>query len=230
MSSRLERALRTGGNLLETGQVNVNATVRASVAALDKGPVLYDHGPMSQLRTPSATEVFSERLLLRKAHDSDREGFIEFLTDPEVQAYLGGPQSRTDVEQHFDTRIAGATPRPGKYVIADNTTNRFIGILTLDRRSTDSPGHVTEDGEELELGYVLRRSAWGAGFAFEAATAALRTAADELPDQPVLLVTQTANERSLKLAARLGFRPVSTFEEFGAEQTLCTAPLSMFRI
>ncbi|MFI6502327.1 GNAT family N-acetyltransferase [Nonomuraea typhae] len=89
------------------------------------------------------------------------------------------------------------------------------------------PGRVSTDGEELELGYVLRRSTWGAGFAFEAATAALRAAADELPAQPVVLVTQTANTRSLTLAARLGFRPVSTFEEYGSEQTLCTAPLSM---
>ncbi|MEU8038935.1 GNAT family N-acetyltransferase [Streptosporangium sp. NPDC049078] len=185
---------------------------------------------MSPLRTLSATEVLSERLLLRSVlHDADREGFIELSTDPEVQAYIGGPQPRKDVEQRFDAAIANATSSPGNYVIADNTTNRLIGTLMLARRSTGGPGHVTEDGEELELGYVLRRSAWGAGFAFEAATAALRAAADELPDQPVLLVTQTANKRSLKLAARLGFFPISTFEEFGAEQTLCMTPLSMFR-
>ncbi|MEU6426505.1 GNAT family N-acetyltransferase [Microbispora sp. NPDC046973] len=102
--------------------------------------------------------------------------------------------------------------------------------MMLARRPVGRPGHVIEDGGELELGYVLRRSAWGAGFAYEAATAALRAAADELPDQPVLVVTQTANQRSLKLAARLGFRTVSTFEEFDAEQTLCAAPLSGFRI
>ncbi|RVX41447.1 RimJ/RimL family protein N-acetyltransferase [Nonomuraea polychroma] len=187
---------------------------------------------MSQLPTLSATELFSERLLLRQAlHDTDREGLIELSTDPEVRAYIGGPRPRSEAEQHFDAVLAAnATSRPGNYVIADNATNRVIGTLMLARRSTDSPGHVTEDGEELELGYVLRRSAWGAGFAFEAATVALRAAADELPDQPVLLVTQTANTRSLKLAARLGFRPISTFEEFGAEQTLCTAPLSMFKI
>jgi RimJ/RimL family protein N-acetyltransferase len=187
---------------------------------------------MSQLPTLSATEIPSERLLLRKVlHDTDREGLIELSTDPEVQAYIGGPRPRSEVEQHFDAVLtANATSRPGSYIIADNTTNQVIGTLTLARRPTDNPGHVTEDGEELELGYVLRRSAWGAGLAFEATTAALRAAADELPDQPVLLVTQTANKRSLKLAARLGFRPISTFEEFGAEQTLCTAPLSMFKI
>ncbi|MEW1842964.1 GNAT family N-acetyltransferase [Nonomuraea angiospora] len=185
---------------------------------------------MSQLPTLSATEIPSERLLLRKAHVADREGIIELMTDPEVRAHLGGPRPRGDVEQHFDAVMtADETPRPGNYIIADSTTDRLIGTLMLARRSADHPGHVTEDGEELELGYVLRRSAWGAGFAFEAATVALRAAADELPDQPVLIVTQTANTRSLKLAARLGFRPAGTFEEFDAEQTLCTAPLSMFR-
>ncbi|SEG22771.1 Protein N-acetyltransferase, RimJ/RimL family [Nonomuraea solani] len=177
---------------------------------------------MRQSRTLSATEVPSKRLLLRTAQATDREGFIELLTDPEVQAYIGGPQPRSDVEQQVDARLADVTPKPGRYVIADGTTNRFLGILTLNRRSP-------EDGGELELGYVLRRGAWGAGFAFEAATTALRAAADELPDQPVLLVTQTANKRSLTLATRLGFRPVRTYEEYGAEQTLCTAPLSMFR-
>ncbi|MFI6743582.1 GNAT family N-acetyltransferase [Nonomuraea sp. NPDC050451] len=186
---------------------------------------------MSQLRTLSAPEIPSERLLLRKAYAADREEFIELMTDPEVQEYIGGPRPRSDVEQHFDAAMtANAASRPGNYVIADNTTNRLMGTLMLAHRPADRPGHVTEDGEALELGYVLRRSAWGAGFAFEAATVALRAAADELPDQPVVLVTQTANKRSLKLAARLGFRPVSTFEEFGAEQTLCTAPLSMFQI
>ena len=187
---------------------------------------------MSQLPTLSATEIRSERLLLRTAlHDTDREGLIELETDPEVRAYIGGPRPRSEVEQQLDARLtANGTTRPGSYVIVDKTTNRVIGTLMLARRSTDGPGQVTEDGEELELGYVLRRGAWGAGFAFEAATVALRAAADELPDQPVVLVTQTANKRALNLAARLGFRPISTFEEFGAEQTLCTAPLSRFKI
>lgn len=57
----------------------------------------------------------------------------------------------------------------------------------------------------------------------------LRAAADELPDQPVLIATQTANKRSLRLAARLGFQPVSTFEWFDAGQTLCRAALHSFK-
>lgn len=75
------------------------------------------------------------------------------------------------------------------------------------------------EGGELELSYVLRRGAWGAGLAFEAAAAALRAAAGELPDQPVLIVTQSANDRSRRLAGRLGFQEVSQFEEFDAKRS-----------
>lgn len=39
-----------------------------------------------------------------------------------------------------------------------------------------------------------------------------------LPGEPVVLATQTANVRSLRLAAKLGFTEVERFEEWGAEQ------------
>ncbi|AQZ61647.1 GCN5-related N-acetyltransferase [[Actinomadura] parvosata subsp. kistnae] len=182
---------------------------------------------MSHVRTLSAAEISSERLLLRRAlRAADREAFVELSTDPDVQSHLGGPRPRSEAEQRFEQVLAGGgETRPGNYAIADRATDRFLGTLMLSHRP---PGETGQAGEELELGYVLRRSAWGAGLAFEAATAALRAAAGELPDQPVVLVTQTANERSMNLAARLGFRPVRTFEEYGAEQTLCTAPLSLW--
>lgn len=185
---------------------------------------------MTTLRTLSAAEIESDRLVLRKAQDTDREGLIEIFTDAEVRAHLGGVRPRKDVEQLLDSvGTANTTALPGSYVIADKPTNRLIGILGLSRRPADRPGHVTPEGEELELSYVLRRSAWGAGLAFDAATAALRAAAEELPDQPVLVVTQTANHRARKLASRLGFQEVDTFQAHDAEQTLAVAALRSFR-
>src|SRR5262245_19407839 len=178
----------------------------------------------------SAVQIATDRVLLRKARDADREGLIELQTDPEVWAYLGGPRVREAVEQRLDViGMANVTAAPGTFIIADKATDELIGTLELKRRDADLPGHVTQHGEELELGYLLRRDAWGAGLAFEAATAALRAAADELPDQPVILLTHTANERSLRLAVRLGFQPVSTFELFDAEQTLGVASLHSFK-
>ncbi|MEV4475650.1 GNAT family N-acetyltransferase [Nonomuraea salmonea] len=180
------------------------------------------------MTTLTAARILSARVLLRPAQDSDRNGIVEIMTDPEVRAHLGGPHPRDAVESFLDSAGVPAVTGPGAYVIADLATDRFLGTLTLDRRAPGRPGHLTEEGGELELSYVLRRTAWGAGLAFEAATAALRAAAGELPDQPVLVVTQTANERSMRLAALLGFRPAGTFEEFGAEQTLAVAALGAF--
>ncbi|WP_329416568.1 GNAT family N-acetyltransferase [Streptomyces sp. NBC_00704] len=185
---------------------------------------------MNSLPTLSAMEISTARLRLRKALDADVDGLIELQIDAQIRAHLGGPRPRAVVEQYFDTNGIGAVAgKPGTYVIADKETDLLIGTLVLDRRSAALPGHVSGDDEELELSYILRRESWGAGLAFEAATAALRIAADELPDQPVLVVTQTANERSLKLAARLGFQRVSTFELYAAEQTLAAADLHSFR-
>ncbi|MGC7322694.1 N-acetyltransferase, partial [Mycobacteroides abscessus subsp. massiliense] len=47
----------------------------------------------------------------------------------------------------------------------------------------------------------------------------------ELPDQPVLVATQSANARSVNLLRRLGFEPISTFIQFDAEQILASASL-----
>lgn len=185
---------------------------------------------MTALLTLTATEIESDRLILRKAQDADREGLVEIFTDAEVRAHLGGVRPRKDVEQFLDSvGTSSTTALPGSYVIADKSTNRLIGFLGLGRRPADRPGHVTAEGEELELSYVLRRRAWGAGLAFEAATAALRAAAEELPDEPVLVVTQTANHRARRLASRLGFQEVDTFRAHDAEQTLAAAPLRTFR-
>ncbi|WNM33716.1 GNAT family N-acetyltransferase [Streptomyces sp. Li-HN-5-11] len=185
---------------------------------------------MYALPTLTATEITTDRLRLRKAHGADIDGLIELQTDPQVRAHLGGPRPRNVVEQYFEANgINAIAGKPGTYVIADRKTDRFIGTLVLDRRAPDLPGHVTKEGGELELAYLLRRGSWGAGLAFEAATAVLCAAAGELPDQPVLVVTQTANKRSLKLATHLGFQRIGTFEAHDAEQTLAVADLHSFK-
>jgi RimJ/RimL family protein N-acetyltransferase len=185
---------------------------------------------VSELPTLSAVRIEADRVVLRGTREADRERLIELRTDPEVGAYIGGPSERAAVERRIDeVGMAGLTKAPGLFAVADKATDAFLGTVQLLRCAADDPGHLTEGAEELELGYLLHRDAWGAGFAFEAATAVLRAAAAELPDQPVILRTQTANERSLRLADRLGFRPVRTFEAYGAEQTLCAADLHDFR-
>jgi RimJ/RimL family protein N-acetyltransferase len=63
-----------------------------------------------------------------------------------------------------------------------------------------------------------RPKAWRCGYAFEACAAVLDWFAGVLPGEPAALYTQTANEPSMRLAAKLGFTEVERFEKWGAEQ------------
>ncbi|MCW2515545.1 MAG: putative acetyltransferase [Mycobacterium sp.] len=181
------------------------------------------------MTTLTALFIDAGDVVLRKARDEDRSSIIDHVADPDVRAHLGGPQPRAAVARDLDEAgVASATDSAGSYVIADKTTDAFLGTVSLTRRGVHHPGHLGPSGEELELAYTLDRRLWGRGLAYQAARAVLRAAAAELPNEPVIVVTQSANARSLKLLRRLGFVPAMTFEEYGEQQTLAVASLHDF--
>lgn len=157
--------------------------------------------------------IWTERLVLRESEARDRAAFIELFASPEAHTYLGGPRPRDELERAVPV-VPGR--RHGLFVI--DLDGAMIGMVTLDRRDAERPGHLRQDGGEAELGYTFLPEAWGYGYAAEACTAALAWFADALPGEPVVLCTQTANGRSMRLAAKLGFTEVERFEEYGAEQ------------
>jgi RimJ/RimL family protein N-acetyltransferase len=168
----------------------------------DLGPVAW---PPEPIRTA--------RLVLREPEARHRAAIIELLASPEVGTYIGGPRPRDELE-----RAMPGTPerRPGLFVV--DLDGAMIGTITLDRREPESQGHVHPDGREAELGYLFLPKAWGHGYAAEACAAALDWFARALPGEAVTLRTQTANDRSMRLAAKLGFTEVERFERYGAEQ------------
>ena len=157
--------------------------------------------------------IRTERLVLRAPEARDRTAFIELLASPEVHTYLGGPRPRDELEREMPE-----VPErwPGSFVV--DLDGAMIGTVTLDRRDAERPGHLRPDAGEAELGYLLLPQAWGRGYAAEACAAALDWFAGALPGEPVVLCTQTANDRSMRLAAKLGFTEVERYEEYAAEQ------------
>ncbi|MEU1666266.1 GNAT family N-acetyltransferase [Streptomyces sparsogenes] len=156
--------------------------------------------------------IKTERLVLRESEARDRAAVIELNASIEVRTYLGGPRPRAELE-----RTVPAVPgrRPGFFVVElDGAT---IGTIQLDPQDPARPGHRLEAGE-TELGYLFLPEAWGCGYATEACTAALDWFAGALPGEPVVLYTQTANVRSMRLAAKLGFTELERFEAYDAEQ------------
>ncbi|WP_393053771.1 GNAT family N-acetyltransferase [Streptomyces sp. LN549] len=156
--------------------------------------------------------IKTERLVLRESEPRDRATVIELNASPEVGTYLGGPQPRAELERTVP-EVPGR--RPGFFVI--DLDGAMIGTVMLDPHA-ERPGHVRPDVGSTELGFLFLPQAWGYGYATEACAAALDWFAQALPGQAVVLRTQTANERSMRLAAKLGFTEVERYEDFGAEQ------------
>lgn len=138
---------------------------------------------------------------------------IDLFSSPEVGTYIGGPQPREQLD-----RAMPSTPgqREGFFVV--ELGGAMIGMVAFDRRDAQHPGHVRPDADEAQLGYMFLPHAWGCGYATEACAAAMRWFASVLPGEPVVLCAQTANDPSLRVAAKLGFTEVERFEEYGAEQ------------
>jgi len=164
----------------------------------DLGPVAW---PPEPIRTG--------RLVLRESEARDRAAFIELLASPLVGTYLGGPRPREELERE----MPGAPERcPGLFVV--DLGGAMIGQVILRRAAGPRAAG------QAELGYLFLPQAWGFGYAAEACAAALGWLAGELPGEAVVLFTQTANARSMRLAAKLGFTEVERFEAWGAEQWL----------
>jgi RimJ/RimL family protein N-acetyltransferase len=165
-------------------------------------------GPVAWPPAPIKTE----RLVLRESEARDRAAAIELHASPEVHTYLGGPRPRAELERTVP-KVPGQ--RPGVFVVELDGT--MIGTIMLDPHA-ERPGHVRPDVGKTELGYLFLPQAWGYGYATEACAAALDWFAEALPGEAVVLRTQTANERSMRLAAKLGFTGVERYEDYGAEQ------------
>ncbi|MFD9436175.1 GNAT family N-acetyltransferase [Streptomyces sp. NPDC060002] len=166
-------------------------------------------GPVAWPPAPIRTE----RLVLRGSGARDRAAFIELFASPEVGAYIGGPRPRDELERAVP-EVPGR--RPGLFVV--EADGAMIGTIELNRRDAEHRSQVRPDAGEAELGYLFLPKAWGRGYAAEACAAALGWFADALPGAPVVLCTQTANDRSMRLAAKLGFTEVQRFQEWGADQ------------
>ncbi|MFF3611376.1 GNAT family N-acetyltransferase [Streptomyces sp. NPDC002580] len=162
-------------------------------------------GPVAWPPAPIRTE----RLVLREPEARDRAAAIELLASPEVGTYLGGAQPRDALERGMPGTPPG---RPGLFMV--ELDGASIGKITLTRAT----GHIRQAAGETELGYLFLPEVWGRGYAAEACAAVLDWFAHALPGEPVVLATQTANVRSMRLAAKLGFVEVERFEAYGAEQ------------
>src|SRR5256885_618372 len=148
----------------------------------------------------------TERLILRRFTEADVDHLVDLDSDPEVMRYLTGgkPTPRTEIANERLPRILRQYQQggAGRWAAIERSTGEFLGWFALD------PG---EREGEVELGYRLRRSAWGKGYATEGSRALVRMAFTDLKVDRVFAHTMAVNAGSRRVMEKAGLRYVRTF-------------------
>ena len=130
--------------------------------------------------------------------------------DPEVREHLGDLLTREEsdacvaqFQAEFDQRGYGW------WAVEVEATGEFIGFAGLDEVDDGMPF------TGVEIGWRLARSAWGHGYATEAARTVLAHGFDTLELPEILAVTTAANLRSQAVMRRIGMTrdPADDFDD-----------------
>lgn len=147
--------------------------------------------------------ISTPRLKLRTWRDSDRMPFQMMCADPKVMEHLGGPQSASEANAAIERGIACQAKHGHCFWAVERKSDfAFIGFCGL--KVSDIPGSPVEG--EIEIGWRLRRDAWGQGFAKEAAYASFDWGFSNLSCERIVALTTSANTRSWGLMDRLRMR------------------------
>jgi RimJ/RimL family protein N-acetyltransferase len=150
----------------------------------------------------------TERLRLRRFTHDDLDRLEELDSDPEVMRYItyGVPTPRSAYETVYLPRwlaLYDAEPGQGYFAAELRATQEFVGWFHL-RGDRIEPRYV-------ELGYRLRRSAWGLGYATEGSRALLDHGFSTLGLECISARTLVGNLGSQRVMQKCGLRESGRF-------------------
>lgn len=154
----------------------------------------------------------SQRLRYRLLSLSDIELLWEVDQDPEVMQYINGgqPTSRQEIEEVFIPRLAAYRNERagwGLWQLSLSADNSYIGWILI-RPMDFFSGNF--DVNHIELGWRLKKKAWGHGYASEGVRAITKTLWQTTSVESVWAVADKENTRSIAVMKRLGMSYVKT--------------------
>ena len=149
---------------------------------------------------PQPARLETERLVLQGWSAPARDALAALNADPIVMEFFPSVQGRADTDALVDRIEAGFAEHGfGLWAVQRRDTGEFVGFTGLISRPDGTPL-----AGEVEVGWRLARSAWGSGFAGEAARAALTYGFDVAGLHEVMSMTARTNVRSWRVMERLG--------------------------
>jgi RimJ/RimL family protein N-acetyltransferase len=150
-------------------------------------------------------------LVLRRFTEDDVDNLVELDADPDVMRFINGgrPTPREEIENELLPHFLGYYQRfagYGFWAAIEKSTGQFVGWFHF-RPAADA------DPDEIELGYRLRKSAWGKGYKTEGSRALIEKGFADLGVRRVTASTMVVNAASRRVMEKAGLKFVRTFHQ-----------------
>ncbi len=169
----------------------------------------------------------SERLVLTPYGASDVDIAVENFTNPDVMKFTGGPMTEADIRAEMPNWLlrGGVGDCLGVWCVTLADTNEKLGSgallpLPIDEKETDwnllVPGQMPD--ADIEIGYYLKRSAWGQGYATEVSRRLVKFAFEDTPLAEVVATHDKGNVGSHRVLIKSGFKDLGTRRCYGDDK------------
>ncbi|WNV84166.1 GNAT family N-acetyltransferase [Umezawaea sp. Da 62-37] len=156
------------------------------------------------------TFLETDRLVLRRFTESDVDNLTALDSDPDVMRYLTGgtPTPRAEVENDYLPAFLAYYEKCTGFGFwaAEDKTGTFLGWFHFRPQPHDPPGQV-------ELGYRLKKSAWGRGYATEGSKALVHKGFTDLDVDRVYAETMVVNNSSRRVMEKTGLKQIRIFHQ-----------------
>lgn len=143
----------------------------------------------------------TERLLLRQFSTHDAAFILELLNEPSFIQNIGdrGVRTLADANSYISNGPVASYAKNGfgLYLVALKETSESIGMCGLIKRA---------GLDDVDVGYAFLPRFWSKGYAMEAARAVKEYAKDVVGLRRIVAITDPANEASIRVLEKLGFR------------------------
>lgn len=149
----------------------------------------------------------SERLGFRNWSKNDLEEFAKLNADPEVMEHFPKPLSRVETEEYIDRLILRFKVQGYCYFATEVIeTGEFIGMIGITDQEFKS-----EFTPATDIGWRLKKTAWGNGYATEGAERCLEYAFDTLKKDKIISTCTSNNKSSENVMKKIGMVKVGEF-------------------
>lgn len=151
--------------------------------------------------------IETPRLILRNWQEDDLKPFRELNSDEEVMRYFPKTYSLEETDAFYRAIIKEFEEyNYGLYAVEIKESNEFIGFIGFHRATFEADFTPC-----IEIGWRLKRDAWGKGYATEGAKACLEYGFKNLNFKEVYSFTAKINKPSQNVMKKIGMHYVKDF-------------------